>query len=140
VALPAWLAVMEQLPVVTSVSVLPLTVQTAGVLEAKLTGRLELAVAESAGGAVPRVRLPGLLKEITWACGAFDTVMATVTAGAAAVVALPAWLALMEQVPAVTKASVLPLTVHTLGVLDVKLTARPEVATADSAGVDVPMT
>ena len=61
-ALPAWLALMVQVPAATSVSVLPLTVQTLGVVEAKLTGRFELAVATNAGGAVPKVWLPGEVK------------------------------------------------------------------------------
>ena len=43
--MPAWLAVTVQLPVVTSVTKLPLTVQTAGVLELKLTASPELELA-----------------------------------------------------------------------------------------------
>ena len=59
VLLPAWLAVMLQVPTATSDSVLPLTVQTLVVFDVKPTARFELAVATSAGGAVPRVWLPG---------------------------------------------------------------------------------
>ena len=53
---------MMQVPEATSVSVLPLTVHTLDVVEAKLTGRFELAVATSAGGAVLTVWLPGEVK------------------------------------------------------------------------------
>ena len=59
---PAWLAVAEQVPALSSVSVLPLTVQTAGVMEAKLTARPEVAVAANGAAAVPRVWLPGAVK------------------------------------------------------------------------------
>ena len=49
---------------------------------------------------------------------------------------LPDWLALMMQVPGVRKLSVpLEVMVHTLGVLEEKLTDRPEVAVALSVGV-----
>jgi len=53
--LPAWLASMMQVPTASSVSVLPLTMQVLGVVEAKLTAKPELALAIRAGGAVPRV-------------------------------------------------------------------------------------
>ena len=43
--MPDWLAVMVHVPAVTSVTVVPLTVQTGVVVEAKLTVRPELAVA-----------------------------------------------------------------------------------------------
>ena len=46
--------------------------------------------------------------------------------------ALPPWLALIEQMPAETSVTELPLTVHTPVVVEVKLTARPEVAVAVS--------
>jgi hypothetical protein len=45
VALPAWLAVIEQEPPATIVTVLPETVQTGVVVETKLTASPELAVA-----------------------------------------------------------------------------------------------
>ena len=44
-ALPAALALIVQDPGMSRVAVLPLTVQTAGVVEAKVTGRPVLAVA-----------------------------------------------------------------------------------------------
>ena len=47
---------------------------------------------------------------------------------------LPACEALTLQVPADTRVSELPLTVHTNGVVEANCTARPEVALAESAG------
>ena len=44
-----------QVPALSSVSTLPLTVHTAGVMEAKLTARPEVAVAANGATAVPRV-------------------------------------------------------------------------------------
>ena len=49
--LPAWLAAMVQVPGATIVTVVPVTVQTVPVLELKLTGRPELAVAAIENGA-----------------------------------------------------------------------------------------
>ena len=45
VALPSWLATNEHVPPARIVTVLPATVQIAGVVDAKLTGNPELAVA-----------------------------------------------------------------------------------------------
>ena len=42
----------------------------------------------------------------------------------------PAWAATMVHVPAATRLTVTPDTVHTLGVLEVNVTARPDVAVA----------
>ena len=60
--LPAWVALMEQVPAVSSLMVLTLTVQTAGVVLASVTVRPELAVAATVNGATPKVLLPGLAK------------------------------------------------------------------------------
>ena len=68
VLLPAWLASTMHVPTATRVSVLPLTVQVLGVVDAKLTTRLELAVATNANGAVPSVWLPGPAKLMVCAC------------------------------------------------------------------------
>jgi hypothetical protein len=65
---------------------------------------------------------------------ALETVKVFVTA-AAAYVPLPAWLAVIEQVPAATAVSVLPVTVQTPVVVDAKLTARLDEAVADSTAV-----
>ena len=80
-ALPAWLALMVQVPGATRVSVLPLTVQMPVVVEVKLTARPELAVAASAGGAVPTVWLPGEVNVMV--CAPVATVNEFDTCGAA---------------------------------------------------------
>ena len=130
---------MVQVPAATSVSVLPLTVQMPVVVDAKLTARLELALAINAAGVVPRVWLPGELKVMVCAVsGAATTWKVCDTVGAPRYALLPAWLALMEQLPTATSVSVLPLTVQTLGVVEAKLTASPELAVAASAGGVVP--
>ena len=83
-ALPAWLAVILHVPAATSVTVLPLTVQMLAVFDVKLTARPELALATSAGAAVPRVWLPGAAKLMACAAGAgaaMVKVRVTVVAG-----------------------------------------------------------
>ena len=50
---PTWLAVMEQLPAATVVTTEPDTVQMDDVVDAKLTGRPDDAVAEIPNGATP---------------------------------------------------------------------------------------
>ena len=65
--MPAWLAVIEQEPPATIVTVLPATVQTEVVVEAKLTGRPELAVALTVNGAAPKLTLPSAPKVIVCA-------------------------------------------------------------------------
>jgi hypothetical protein len=55
--LPAWLAVIEQVPGAMRVTVAPETVQTGTVVEAKLTGSPELAVALRLKGAEPATTL-----------------------------------------------------------------------------------
>lgn len=45
--LPAWLAAMVHIPAATLVTIFPLTVQVVGVMLLKLTGRPEVAVAET---------------------------------------------------------------------------------------------
>ena len=61
---PAWMAVIEHVPDATTAAVMPLTVQTCGVLDAKLTGKPELALAEIATDAVVLKMSPGALKLI----------------------------------------------------------------------------
>ena len=72
---------MEQPPVVTKVTVVPDTVQVVGVLEAKLTGSPEDAVAETVKGDDPRERLESGPKVMVWA--SLVTWKLCVTAGAA---------------------------------------------------------
>lgn len=54
--------------------------------------------------------------------------------------AVPGWLATTVQVPAVSNVSVVPLAAHTLGVVDAKATARPDVEVAIKAAGVVPRT
>ena len=130
-AFPAWLATSVQVPAATSVKVLPLTVQTPGVLDAKLTASAEVELATSAAGVVPSVWLPGDTKVML--CAPAPTVKLFVTGVAAAKPALPAWLAVMEQLPAASSVAAVPLTVHTAGVAEAKETVKPEVAVATRA-------
>jgi hypothetical protein len=58
-----------------------------------------------------------------------------VTCGAWAKVEFPAWLAAMVQVPGATAVTVLPLTVQMPGVVLLNVTARPELALAETAAV-----
>lgn len=60
--LPDCEALMVQVPAATRVTVVPLTVQIDGVLDANCTARPELAVAVSAGGATISVCAGGALK------------------------------------------------------------------------------
>lgn len=54
-ALPAWLALTVQVPTERSVNVVPLTKQTEGVAESKVTDNPELADATNAPGGVPKI-------------------------------------------------------------------------------------
>lgn len=130
-ALPAWLAASVQLPAATKVKAVPLTVHTAGVLDANVTGRPELALAIKAAGALPSVWLPGDTKVMV--CAPWLTAKDCTTEVAALKLALPAWLALMVQVPTPTSVALVLATVHTVGVDDTRLTARPELALATNA-------
>ena len=135
--LPAWLASTVQLPVLASNNVVPLTVQTVGVLDTSDTARPELALATRAGGVLPKVWLPGELKLMVCVMGA--TLKVLLTIGAAAKLVLPAWLAATVQVPKVTRLKVLPLTVQTAGVVEANDTTRPEDAVATRAAGATPI-
>lgn len=134
--LPAWLAETVHVPADTKVSAVPATVQTAGVVDTKLTGKPDEAVATSAPAAVPMVLLPGEVKVMV--CAAVDTVKVCVTAVAGLKLALPAWLADTVQEPAATRVSVVPLTVQTPGVVDARVTGKPELAVATRAAGVLP--
>jgi hypothetical protein len=73
---------MEHEPAATSVSVVPLTVQTPVVVDANETDSPELDVANKAGVAVPIVWLPGPANVMV--CGRPATVKLRVTGAAAA--------------------------------------------------------
>ena len=66
--MPGWIAVMEQVPPATIVTVVPVTVQTDVVVELKLTVKPELAVALIVNGAVPAGTFDSVLKVIVCAC------------------------------------------------------------------------
>ena len=57
---------MVQVPAAISVTVEPDTVQTDEMVEAKLTARLEDAVALTLNGALPNVRFESVPKEMVW--------------------------------------------------------------------------
>ena len=78
---PPWLAVIEQVPTATIITVLPETVQTEDVY-AKLTASPELAVALSENGETPRLSILTGPKVIV--CGAGLTVKLCDTVAAAA--------------------------------------------------------
>ena len=65
-ALPVCVALMVQVPVATRVTVVPDTVQTAGVVEAKLTVRPEVAVALTVNGGVPKCWFGKAAKVMVW--------------------------------------------------------------------------
>ena len=73
---------MEQVPAETSVTVVPLTVQTGVDVEAKLTVKPELAVAESVTGPLPKATAVGCVN--VRVCAVPTTVTVCVTGGAAA--------------------------------------------------------
>ena len=134
VASPAWLAVMAQVPTAVMVTVAPERLHGPPLGTLKLTGRPELAVADTMKGASPRVRGPGCVKSIVWF--GLTTVTVWVTREAAAKLALPAWSAWMTQEPVALKVTRLaPLMEHTElepAAME-KVTVRPELAVA--AGV-----
>lgn len=77
--------------------------------------------------AMPMVGAPGTIAL---------TVKVWLTVAAALVETLPAWSALMVQLPAVTKVSTpAEVMVHTPVVDELKLTARPELEVADRVGL-----
>jgi len=131
VVLPACAAVMVQVPPVTSVAVLPDTVQTPVVKEVYATAKPELAVAVRAS--VPPAVCAAIVPNVM-VCVFRFTVKLCSTEAAAAYVALPACAAVIVQVPPVNNVTVLPATVQTLAE-EVYVTAKPELAVAVSASV-----
>src|SRR5579871_2170751 len=112
---------MVQAPSATNVAVLPETVQTAGVVDANVTCRPEEALAFRAS--VPAVIDCELMgpNMIVW----LAPVLTLTLASAGAYVPLPACVAVMVQVPAITGVTVFPETVHTDGIADVRTTGSP---------------
>jgi hypothetical protein len=132
---PPWLATTVHVPAASKVMVDPLVppaVHTVGVVVVKVTARPEVAVALRVNGDWTNVALAGLAKVIVCAVVPV-TLKLWLTAGAGAKVVLPPWLATTVHVPIVSKVMVDPLVppaVHTVGVVVVKVTARPEEAVA----------
>jgi len=129
--LPFWLAWTEQIPPEMMARVVPVAAQTAGVEVAKATGRPEEEVAESVMGETPKVTLKSGPKVIVWVPWLMENDLSTKLASRK--FALPICVALTEQVPTASKLRILPETVQTLGVIEVKATVSPEVAKAESA-------
>ena len=127
---PAWLAWIVQVPDATRVTVAPLTVQTAAVVDVNVTGRPDDAVATMENGAMPNVRLGSASKAMV--CAAALIVMANVCVASGAT-ALDA-VSCPEKVPA---AIGVPLMRP-----DVLFNARPvgsELATVEYVGAGVPL-
>lgn len=135
VLLPACEAVIEQVPAAIKVAVVPLTVQTVCVVEAKLTAKPEVAVAVSVS-VVPTVCEAMESNVIFCAVSeAAFTAKLCVTGVAAAYLSLPACVAIIVQVPGSMKVAAASLTVQMSGVSEAKLTGSPELAVAVSVSV-----
>ena len=65
--LPPWLAVIEHVPVLRSITTTLAVLQTPGVVEVKLTGRPELALAAITNGEIPKILLEIVSNDIVWA-------------------------------------------------------------------------
>ena len=66
-ALPDWLAVTVQVPGATSAMLVPLTLQTPGVVDANVTVKPDDAVADKAGCVTPTVWLLKAANVMVWA-------------------------------------------------------------------------
>src|SRR4051794_39368305 len=120
---------MLQVPMDTRFSVVPVTVQTSGVVEAKVTGSPELLVADSAT-VVEMVMFwkPGLGKLIDCVCG---RILNSCCDGVAAVyVESPSWVAVTEHSPDETGTTLPSTTVQIAGEFEVKVTGSPDVVAA----------
>ena len=115
------------MPPISSLTDSPETVQTVCVSDASETARPELDVADTliVDAAYSGPTTDGRVMVWSW-----RTIKLVPTGGAAAKVALPACVTSIEQVPKASMVAVLPATLHTVGVVDLKDTARPELAVA----------
>src|SRR5713101_8243971 len=121
---PPWDAVIVPLPAAVRVTVLPETVQLP--VAAKLTARPEEAVAAMVNGGSLAVLSASGLNVIVWSPFAMLNVRATSDAGLKLL--FPPWDAVIVQLPAAVRVTVLPETVQLP--VAAKLTARPEEAVA----------
>ena len=119
------------------VTVEPVTVQTAGVVELKVVVRFEVAVALTVV-VPPTVRVVGLKVIVPMDWLLLPIIIFWMTCVAALKFTLPVWSAAMVHVPALILVTVEPLMVQTAGVVELKVTARPELAVA--LAVEVPPT
>jgi hypothetical protein len=125
---PAWEAWMVQVPVATSVTVAPETVQTDVVVELKETGRPEEAVAVTVNGSEATLMLERAAKVIVWVPGEMRNVWSTGAAGL--LLRSPGCVASMVQLPVLIVVTLEPATVQTADVSDANVTARPDDAVA----------
>jgi len=125
---PGWVAVMAQVPMANRFTVFPETAQMDGVVEARLTGRPDEAVALTAMDVTPETWLGTAAKVMV--CWAMVTAKVCADAGAAAYALFPAWVAVMPQVPMARRVTRFPETEQIVEVVEAKLTGRPDEAVA----------
>lgn len=135
-ALPPCIAWIVHMPTAASATVPFDTVHKPGVVDPKVTARPEDAVALTANGALPNGRFESAPKVMAWLPWVIWKLW--LTGVAAAQLALPAWVAWIVQLPADNSVTVAPDTVHTAGVVDAKLTDKPEDAVALRANGALP--
>jgi hypothetical protein len=130
---PGYAAAIEHEPIEASATVALETVQVAVVGDAKLTGNPELAIAVRPTDPLSSGVCSGPTKVMTFApCVTLQVRKAFV---ATTKFASSAWDAMIEQVPAETRVTVLAANVHTGAVVEAKPTVRPELAIADASVV-----
>ncbi len=128
VPLPAWSASIVQLPACRSVINPVLVTEHAAEAVEYATASPDDAVAAVAGAGWSNRTPASAGNVMVWLAAV--TVKPCATWGAAFQLALPAWSASIVQVPAATMWTVVPDTVQTGAVAEVKVTARPEEAVA----------
>src|SRR5450432_2223261 len=112
---------MEQLPWAIALRLFPATVQIAGVEDAKVTGKVELAVAAMEYAAEPVVCVGTGEKVMVWA---ERTEKDTVTGAAGVKLVSPAWVAVIEQLPRESSVADPAATVQTEVEFDAKATGK----------------
>ena len=122
------------MPALTPVTVEPLIVQTERVVEARVTGSPEVAVA-LAVVVPPTTTVAGEKESVFIDWEPLPTVMFCVICCAELTFPLPAWLAAIVHVPTVTGVTVVPLIEQMVGVVELKVTGRLEEAVALAAVV-----
>src|SRR5690348_14614711 len=120
---------MVQVPAPKIVTVLSFTVQIDGVVDVKVTGRPDVAVAPMVNGGVSTATLLSGPKTMVCAFVAV-TVNVLVTGTAGANVPSPAWVASIEQAPVLRSVAAFPEAWQTPGVVDAKSTRSPDDAVA----------